>query len=548
MTQAEQGLGVPVACGALGEFDPAAVARLMAALGDEMREVHRDERSVLCLDREPTRWRDTEGESLGLAWPERLPDRSAAATTWREAAAAGACGLHISGESRGIHGSSSGIAPLYWLRTRGAVYFATRLDPLARAGLVSLTVDWQAWAELLTLAHPLPGRTPFAEIGRVERGARVGLARNGALDRQPGSLDWANGEPLTRDEAAERVVAALRAEVEAIEPYGPVLSPLTGGWDSRLIVCGLAERGLVKETCTVDSDYGDDLEERGAAQVAAHLGVAHRVITPELSPFDVELAHAAEVTEYQSLPHLAMHRLVAGLPRAALLSDGMGGQLLKGRYLRPEIMAHPIPAEGAFDSLVPELLPVLYAKPAWEALRARVRSAFLRAAEPYRGHPMEPQLATHARAIRAVGSSPMSIVGRHNPVFMPLVADSIAGAAIRAPVEDRRDGTMYRHVLALISPGIEAIPSTNEVERIRQWRPLFRKREARDAHRALLARSPLRPWFTPRLLRWIERDRMARIDEFPRRVQRLHGICTFGLWCERYRDLVGEPDPSAMFE
>ena len=50
------GRGLPVACGAIGEFDPSTVTRVAAALRPGLLEAHRDSRSVLLVDREPIRW------------------------------------------------------------------------------------------------------------------------------------------------------------------------------------------------------------------------------------------------------------------------------------------------------------------------------------------------------------------------------------------------------------------------------------------------------------------------------------------------------------
>lgn len=47
----------PVACGALGSYDPSIVARIAHLSEVEMAEAHRDRRSILMLDREPIRWR-----------------------------------------------------------------------------------------------------------------------------------------------------------------------------------------------------------------------------------------------------------------------------------------------------------------------------------------------------------------------------------------------------------------------------------------------------------------------------------------------------------
>ena len=115
---------------------------------------------MLVMDREPIRW---EGEGRGLAWSERPETISGAGIRdWRDAAcAAAACGLVLDGRRSYVHSSVAGMAPVYYMEHDGAVYFATTIDALALASPRRLSVDWEAWAGILTIDFPLGDRTPF---------------------------------------------------------------------------------------------------------------------------------------------------------------------------------------------------------------------------------------------------------------------------------------------------------------------------------------------------------------------------------------------------
>jgi hypothetical protein len=544
LTEGQQGLGIPRFCGAIGAYDAGVVARVAANLGAELNEVHSDERSILFADRPPSRW--TGEGTRGLAFAEREPGRTDRAKRWEDAAAVGGLGIWERGGAWTLHCSNSALAPLYWMAAGDAIYFANRIDALARAGIGTLSVDWDAWASVLTLQYVVENRTPFAEITRLGPRGSVAIQNGAPVATEPG-LAWLDEEPIGAEEAAERIVATLRAEVEALEPHGPVVCPLSGGWDSRLIACALAERDLIAGTYTVGGDVGDDQEVLFAARVADALGVPHTVVDPERPSFAEEIETAAARVEYQSQPHYIMHRLERCLPAGGICTDGIGATLIKGRCLKPEILEAPDPTEATFDTLVSQRTRRLYDDGAWDALRQTALQGFQRENEPYTGFHAPPSPAIYNRSRRANGSSPTSIVGLRNRIFTPLVSDGIARPALAAPPLERGAGDVYRSVFRMINADVGSLPSTNdglEPERVR--RPGARTREARAGHLEFLARSPLRPWFAPRLEALIERGGLAPIDRSIRLVRLLASICMFGLWTERYGELVGGVDPGEL--
>ena len=195
---------------------------------------------MLVMDREPIRW---EGEGRGLAWSERPETISGAGIRdWRDAAcAAAACGLVLDGRRSYVHSSVAGMAPVYYMEHDGAVYFATTIDALALASPRRLSVDWEAWAGILTVDFPLGDRTPFAEIRLLRpfstlevrwRRARVETSR----------WPWAEVESnLDVAEGTAAVLDGMRASIARLPP-GPIVCHLSGGLDSRLCLGLLSEQ------------------------------------------------------------------------------------------------------------------------------------------------------------------------------------------------------------------------------------------------------------------------------------------------------------------
>src|SRR5687767_1920974 len=89
-------------CGALGAYDPEVVSKISQSVGPGLKVVHEDRRSILALDRPAIAW--SAPGRRGLAWAEHPCHVNATALrSWQDAAAAGTCGLVVSGRDRFVH-------------------------------------------------------------------------------------------------------------------------------------------------------------------------------------------------------------------------------------------------------------------------------------------------------------------------------------------------------------------------------------------------------------------------------------------------------------
>ncbi len=191
------GWRAPLACGAVGEFNPSR-AEALAALMPGATERALEGNARLWLDREPIRWSGK--ASLGLAWSESFAETKVIPRNRRQTARdAAASGIEIEGERVTLHGSGLGLQPLYVHREGTATYFCTRLAPLADAAPSALAVDWAAWSAIFEFGCPFGVRTGFEGIERLEPGAWISHAGPGS----PGVLgsdgwSWAEIENEVR--------------------------------------------------------------------------------------------------------------------------------------------------------------------------------------------------------------------------------------------------------------------------------------------------------------------------------------------------------------
>jgi len=521
-------------------------------LGGEPAFVHEDDSSALILDREPVAW--SGGRQRGFGWVEADARRpSASQASWQAAAEAGVCGLVLDGRRRFLHSAVNGLAPLYWLNQGGAVYFASRIDPLVRTSPARLSVDWDAWAATILMRYPLGDRTPFAEVRRLPPSStlrrRFGRARVGE-ERWP----WTEIEPHQKlGPAAEELAAALE---ELLAPLpGEIVCPLSGGRDSRMLFLPLARDGRVAAAATVSDDEGDTYEEDLAAPIAAAFGVRHERLRAEEADYPAEWEERARRVEYEFSDHawlVPLSRRLAGHP--APVPDGFGIDVflsLGRHFYTPETLDTSNP-RAASEEMFETLRRYGHSHVAFEEslqgpLVARVREQYLAATRRFEGSPFQNLLAMYrTRSLRGVSTYSTKLLGDRSRVVVPGAADPFVRAALSTPNEEKLEGALYRAVFEIHAPPqVAALPSTAEAPRKpphlpRRWPSVT----ALDAHRRSLLDGPLAPHLSPELRAWIDGPAEAEPNGHLR--LGIEGINLMHAWWRRYRDHLRDPDPTEL--
>jgi hypothetical protein len=512
---------------------------------------HEDGSSALVLDREPVRW--SGGRQHGLGWVEgdarppaaRYPD-------WRGAAEAGACGLVLDGRRRFLHSAVNGLAPIYWLEVEGAVYFASRIDPLVRTSPSRLSVDWDAWASILSLRFPAGDRTPFAEISRLPQHStlrrRLGGAR-ASEERWPWAEIELDGNIET---AAEGTAAALE---EALAPLpGGIVCPLSGGRDSRILFAVLARDGRVAAAVTAPDDDGEPREEDLAAPVAAAFEVPHERLQCAEADYPAEWEERARRVEYQMVDHAWLvppaHR-VARSP--APVPDGFGIDVFAsaGRnFFNRETFDLSTPQRASramFDSLRQYgHAHVALEEGLQEPVLARAREQYLASVKRFEGHPHQVVFDFYlSRSRRGISTYSTQLFGDRSWTITPGAAGPFVRAALSIDLEEKRRGELYRGILKILAPEVAALPSTAEVPKGKPHLPRrWCSRAATAAHRRSLLDGPLAPHLSPALRAWIEGPVEAEPDGHLR--VGIESVSLLHSWWRRYRDHLREVDPTAL--
>lgn len=541
----------PLACGALGSYDRERVLRIASRLGCLPLPTHEDAGSLLLLDREPIAWSGSGRH--GLAWIEgEIWQSGAPVGDWKEAAGRGLTGLVVEGRKRYLHTSLNGLAPVYWMEDGGAVYFASRIDPLVRTAPRRLSIDWQAWAAIIAMRYPLGERTPFAEVSRLPNYATL-RRRLGRPRPRSHTWPWEEIEPrATIAATADRVATEIERCLVPVEDG--VVCPLSGGRDSRLLLLALARDGKVASAVTASDDEGDRHEEQFAVPVAEAMGVPHELLETAADEYPDDWEERARQVEYQFADHawlMPVARRLAG--SAAPVPDGFGidSFFCSGRHFYTEETLDTRNGGRAARALFDTLRRYGRAHRALTApfhgpIEASAWEQFEAATKRFQGHPSQPTLSLYGtRSLRGVSLYSTGLLGSQARMLMPGASGALAAATLEASLDDKLGGALYDEVFRRLGPPAGLLPSTTGAPRRAPHLPRrWRSGPAIELYKRTLGEGPLGPYIAPDLRGWLEAPEGIELSGDLRM-----GMETVGMlhaWWRRYRDVLEEVAPSDL--
>jgi Asparagine synthase (glutamine-hydrolyzing) len=538
----------PYVCGALGPFTADRLAALREA-GPATQAVY-EAPGVVLYGSAPL-----EPYAPGaFAWGTRRPEGGMErAPSWLKVAEGWETpGLVDGPDEVTLHAGAFGLVDVYYLQAGGAVYFSGLIEPLLALARRPYEVNWDAWAAILKLTYPLLEDTPYREVKRLPGATALTWSRRRgrvAVDRR--APRWVREEPVDRGVTARDMVALLH---EALKPYDdrPVLVPVSGGYDSRLLASVAVARRMDVESWTTSPDDGLDNDIDFARYITRELGIPHRIIPQDAAAYPDEALWTARRLEYQTSHHawyapFAREVHKAGRP----LVDGLaGGPLMKNFLLSAAVDAEDAASRRA--ALLRSLangeahLPVLSERAgAW--IDERVGEAFAQATSMLRGHRAElPLSVLHTRTARGIARSPVNLVGPEATPIFPFLHPDFFDAALSVPVTRKDGGRFYREILRAANPRVASLPSTN-VWLLPNRRVPLRSGgpAAREwSHRMLRRVASIEGLLSEQMLQVIEDgpDALTAFRSWNSRFW-LRGLVVFGAWLADYEDLLGDLTP-----
>jgi asparagine synthase (glutamine-hydrolysing) len=246
-----------------------------------------------------------------------------------------------------------GKKPLYYLRLRTALVFASELRSLLTLPSVTWTVDRDACRSFCLHGYMPGNKTPITQIRRLEPGCLAIWDETGFRSRRywaPEPAAPATTEVSGTENLLELLRESVRLRLISDVPVGAFLS---GGLDSSVVVAIAAgELGARIPTFNVSFPGHKDHDESDHARlVAKHFGCEHHVIPFDPSHFD-DLASTVwaldePLADPAALPTLLLSREARSAVTVVLTGEGadevFGGYERYALALRGSAIAARVP-------------------------------------------------------------------------------------------------------------------------------------------------------------------------------------------------------------
>ncbi|MER5418696.1 asparagine synthetase B family protein [Streptosporangium roseum] len=465
----------PYVCGGIGHLDESALETLREA-GPRVKPALRTPEAALYSSSPlPPYQRDT--RSWAFAWGERRP---AGPAPWISVAEEFETpGLIDDGDRITLHAGGLGLVDVYYLTRDGAVYFSSLLEPLLALARTPYEINWDAWASIIQLTFPLRDDTPYVQVKRLAGASALVFDRaSGRVSTERRLPRWLREEPFEAGRTAGEILEILHEVYKEFDGR-PLLVPVSGGYDSRLLCSVAVTRGADVESWTTSPDDGTDTDIAFARAITRELGVRHRVITQDASAYPGDALAAARRLEFLTPHHAWYTPFAREVHRAGrTLVDGLaGGPLLKNFMVSGAALEASSQAErkaallGSLTLGTPSVPFLSEEAAAW--ITSSVETAFGQSTSMLNGHRAElPLSVLHTRTARGIARSPVNLVGPEVSFAAPFTHPDFFDAALSVGVARKDKGRFYREVLYAANPRVAALPSTNVVKQPLQRVPL----------------------------------------------------------------------------
>ncbi len=413
-----------------------------------------------------TPYRDASGQRawvFGSHQPEAPSDWRQAALSWD------APGLADLGDRVVLHAGAVGFLDLFTRRIGDSLWFASRMADLLALDDEPMAVDWEAWACTLVLGCPVGDATPFQAIRRLEGAAAHVLERStGVLRHERWDPPWVGLDEVAPDAGDPGAVWDVARALVRRLPAGPIALPLSGGFDSRLMLLALRDAGRIPRLWSTDKD--DGLADMAiTAELAGHLGQPVEVVRHEPG-----MTGQTMLTTMARVEHMVpLHWWMTPLG-SALHADGLpiADALAAATAIKGAFQERAVAARDAGVDWRPAVLETLQRQsPDGAVLDTQVsrwafptaRGAWMRAADQVRGDANEVTLVIlRSRTTRAIANLSHWIFGPEVRVDMPFAHPDLLRVGFQAGYRRRADGGFYREVLRIADPVIGPWRTTHD--------------------------------------------------------------------------------------
>ena len=367
-----------------------------------------------------------------------------------------------------------GFKPFYYYYRDGELAFSTDLDRLVRNTSRKFEVNYSVFSQYLCLRHPFGDETLFREINRLPQGAflRYSVPED-RLERVP-YFDYRSFQPelsITSQqvlaEGPARFTAALERHVGRAQK---VVLPLSGGYDSRMIACGLHRLGIELLTYTTRKDYRYTTDTIAAAEVGKLLGATHHDKALPTNYFALFHQQKCGMVHFETSYHPWIVNLLSILPKEPFpCFDGLGGDAcLGGSEITPEFWnlwrceKYEQFAKEYFrwyKTIFGLLVTTAYLREIEALAQQRINAEIRR----IKGNPNGLiYLGLRNFTRRAIALSTFGILGHERPIRTPFFDHQFFEWSLAIPVHLKVKTKIYRQLFTDYSGKTAVVPNTHQ--------------------------------------------------------------------------------------
>jgi hypothetical protein len=187
-----------------------------------------------------------------------------------------------------------GFQPIYIHRSASGVAIASEIKAFSIGGVVPVQPDPAGWGAFIAFGHSVGDRTQLSGVSRL-RGVRLTYVPEVNAFNSESYWEWPERRPTMalEDISLKTILNCFRDEVEAYSEYKVSENTIlmSSGFDSRLILCLLAEKGISMKSLSVQhKGHYFGAEGKLGQKVAKLFGVSDAVLVNPLAGEDGEIS------------------------------------------------------------------------------------------------------------------------------------------------------------------------------------------------------------------------------------------------------------------
>ncbi|MCI0546700.1 MAG: hypothetical protein L0027_05400 [Candidatus Rokubacteria bacterium] len=380
-----------------------------------------------------------------------------------------------------------GMQPLYELRASEGLAMATEVKGLAAAGICAEDSDPAGWGTFVGFGFVYEGLSFLRDVRRVPPASITVYDPLSGESQRSTYWRWPAGRPETTLDTVETgaLAEALMRQVDAYREHYPGQGTLlmSGGFDSRLVLCALARAGVAAQALVLSNAVEhDDADGRFATRAARALGMAPAFIasTPGFysSPAYLDYLLASEV----SAPSIGLFIAQLGVhvrPELGAVWEGAapGNSLKTSHQPRGGFEAYLHEEANPLGSERWQAAARVFAPPLYRAMEEGFREAVAEARGRYAADGFGlAEFVVRSRMRNRTALNPLMVFANRVLPFTPGLSKAFWAVAASIPAEVKRGYGLYLRLLERHFPeglGTPFISGSTMVRAGRGFDPLY---------------------------------------------------------------------------